>query len=200
MEIITGLVLATAAGLNAYIPLLGLGLLAKFSNLINLPDGWSWLTSSPMLVILVILLIIELFVDKIPLIDSLNDVLQTVIRPASGGLVFAAGIGSETVAVQDPATLFSSKAWVPIVLGVVIALIPHIIKVISRPLLNTLTGGTGAPVASTIEDAGAVFLTFFAIIAPIVALFLVALFLVFLIRRIKKARLRKERAGLFESS
>jgi hypothetical protein len=43
MELLTGLGLATAAGLNAYIPLLALGLLSRFTELITLPQGWAWL-------------------------------------------------------------------------------------------------------------------------------------------------------------
>lgn len=43
MELLTGLGLASAAGLNAYIPLLAMGLLARFTNLVNLPHGWVWL-------------------------------------------------------------------------------------------------------------------------------------------------------------
>ncbi|MGB6106527.1 MAG: DUF4126 domain-containing protein, partial [Mycobacterium sp.] len=43
MELMTGLGLATAAGLNAYIPMLLMGLLSKFTGLISLPPGWAWL-------------------------------------------------------------------------------------------------------------------------------------------------------------
>ena len=37
MELLTGFGLAAAAGLNAYIPLLALGLLARFTDLVTLP-------------------------------------------------------------------------------------------------------------------------------------------------------------------
>ncbi len=43
MELMTGFGLATAAGLNAYIPMLLMGLLSKFTSLITLPSGWTWL-------------------------------------------------------------------------------------------------------------------------------------------------------------
>jgi hypothetical protein len=43
VELITGYGLATAAGLNAYIPLLAVGLLGRFTDLITLPHTWSWL-------------------------------------------------------------------------------------------------------------------------------------------------------------
>ena len=45
MELFTGLGLATASGLNAYIPLLAMGLLGRFTNLVELPHPWAWLTN-----------------------------------------------------------------------------------------------------------------------------------------------------------
>ena len=45
LEALTGIGLATSAGLNAYIPLLIIGLLDRYTNLITLPDrlaaGWT---------------------------------------------------------------------------------------------------------------------------------------------------------------
>src|SRR6218665_2291645 len=101
LEIITGVVLASAAGLNAYIPLLGLGLLSRFTEVVALPEGWRWLENEWALMLVGVLLIVELVVDKVPALDSVNDVLQTVVRPASGGMVFSAGAGSDTIAVTD---------------------------------------------------------------------------------------------------
>lgn len=46
MELLTGLGLATAAGLNAYIPLLALGLLSRFTDLVSLPHGYGWLENA----------------------------------------------------------------------------------------------------------------------------------------------------------
>ena len=43
MELMTGFGLASAAGLNAYIPLLSMGLLDRYTSLVNLPQGWAWL-------------------------------------------------------------------------------------------------------------------------------------------------------------
>jgi hypothetical protein len=80
MELLTGLGLASAAGLNAYIPLLAMGLLARFTELVNLPPGWAWLENGWVMVIVAVLLIIEVVADKIPALDSVNDAIQTVDR------------------------------------------------------------------------------------------------------------------------
>lgn len=191
IEIITGFVLASAAGLNAYIPLLGLGLLARFTMFVDLPNSWEWLTSDWMLIILAILLLVEVLVDKFPVLDTINDTLQTLVRPASGGMVFAAGIGSETLAVDDPTALSSSDTFWPILIGVLVALVPHLLKSLGRPVLNAVTGGAGAVVASTLEDIGAVLLTLLAVIVPILALVLLIATIWFLIRRIRLATARR---------
>ena len=83
MEVLTGFGLATAAGLNAYIPLLALGLLARFTDLVTLPAGWAWLENGWVLAIVGALLVIEVVADKIPALDTVNDVIQTVFRPAA---------------------------------------------------------------------------------------------------------------------
>lgn len=174
MEFLTATGLSSAAGLNAYIPMLALGLLDRFTNFVNLPPAWSWLSNDWMLWILGVLLVVEVIADKIPVVDSINDVLQTVVRPAAGGVVFASGVGSETVTVSDPGTFFASDQWIPVVIGVVIALAVHLFKMGTRPVLNTATVGTAAPVVSAVEDGAAVGLAAAAIFLPILVLVLLA--------------------------
>ena len=187
LELITGLTLAAAAGLNAYIPLLGLGLLSRFTDIVDLPAGWLWLENDWALWIVGVLLALEVVVDKVPALDSVNDVVQTVVRPASGGMVFAAGSASRTVAVEDPSALISSAQLWPFMLGILIALIPHILKAVARPILNLLTAGAGAAVSSALEDLGAVLLTVLAVIVPVVALVLLIGVVVLLVRRLRRA-------------
>lgn len=187
LELITGTVLAASAGLNAYIPLLGLGLMARFTSLIDLPDGWSWLANEWSLSIVAVLLVIEMVVDKVPALDSVNDVLQTAIRPAAGGLAFSAGSASETVAVSDPAAFVTSAQVWPFVVGVLVALVPHLLKAIARPALNLVTAGAGAAVMSVLEDIGAVVLTVLAVIVPLLALVTLVVVLVWLVRRLRRA-------------
>ncbi|MBK0421464.1 DUF4126 domain-containing protein [Leucobacter sp. CSA2] len=196
LEVITGVVLAASAGLNAYIPMLGLGLLSRFTDLVELPGGWAWLENGWCMGILGVLLLVEVLVDKFPALDSVNDILQTVVRPASGGMVFAAGAASDTVAVSDPAAFVQSGQVWPIVVGVVVALIPHALKSFARPVLNVLTGGAAAPVTSAAEDAGSVALVILAVVVPVVALLLLIGIIIFLIVRLRRAlAARRARRG-----
>jgi hypothetical protein len=170
LEALTGTGLAASAGLNAYIPLLTMGLLARFSDLIDLPTGWQWLSNGWVIAILSLLLAVEVVADKIPVVDHVNDIVQTVVRPTAGGLAFGAGSSSQTVTVSDPGTFFGSHQWVPVASGVLIALCVHGVKAASRPVVNAATAGFGAPVASTAEDISSVVMSILAILLPILVL------------------------------
>jgi hypothetical protein len=197
LEALTGTGLAASAGLNAYIPLLVMGLLARFSDLIDLPAGWSWLSNGWVLVILAVLLAVEVVADKVPVVDHFNDVVQTVVRPTAGGLAFGAGSASQTVTVSDPGSFFGSHQWVPVAAGVLIALCVHGVKAAARPVVNVSTAGFGAPVASTIEDIGSVLMSVLAILMPVLVLVGLGLLVwgaVLVVRR--RRRPRAERAAM----
>lgn len=196
LEVLTGSGLAASAGLNAYIPLLLMGLLARYTDLMDLPSGWQWLGNGWVVLILAALLAVEVVADKVPVVDHVNDVVQTVVRPTAGGLAFGAGSSSQTVTVSDPDTFFSSHQWVPVLVGVLIALGVHLLKAAARPLINATTAGFGAPVASTAEDATSAVMSVVAILLPVLVLaFLLGLvaFLFWFLRRRKDRR--RERAA-----
>lgn len=193
LEALTGTGLAGAAGLNAYIPLLAIGLLDRYTNLITLPPSWNWLSNGWVLLILAVLLAIEVVADKVPVLDSANDVVQTVVRPTAGGLAFGAGSASETVTVSDPASFFHSGQWMPIVVGILMALGVHGVKATARPIINTFTLGFGAPIVSTVEDAASATLSVVAIIIPLLVLAFVMFFGLFawwVLTRRRRARAR----------
>ncbi|KAB1153068.1 DUF4126 domain-containing protein [Micromonospora sp. DT46] len=197
LEVLTGTGLAASAGLNAYIPLLTMGLLARYTSLIDLPGGWQWLGNGWVIAILAVLLVVEVVADKVPVVDHVNDVVQTVVRPTAGGLAFGAGSSSETVTVSDPDTFFSSSQWVPVVAGVVIALGVHLLKSAARPVINATTAGVGAPVASTAEDATSVAMSVVAILLPVLVLaFLLGLvvFVFWFVRRRSDRRRERQAA------
>ena len=191
LEVLTGTGLAASAGLNAYIPLLTMGLLGRFTGAIDLPTGWQWLSNGWVLAILSLLLAIEMVADKVPVVDHVNDVVQTVVRPTAGGLAFGAGSTSETVTVTDPGSFFSSHQWVPIAAGVLVAFTVHGVKAASRPVINAGTAGLGAPVASTAEDVGSVLMSLLAILLPVlvlIGLVLLVLLAVWVVRRRRQRR------------
>ena len=193
LEALTGTGLAASAGLNAYIPLMVMGLLARYTDVVDLPHGWAWLSNGWVLVILGILLAVEVVADKVPVVDHMNDVVQTVVRPTAGGLAFGAGSGAQTVTVSNPGSFFGSHQWVPVAAGVLIALCVHGVKAAARPVVNVSTAGFGAPIVSTIEDFGSALMSVLAILMPILVLVGIALFAWLAIVVVR--RRRRKRAG-----
>ena len=169
-QLLTGLGLSTAAGLNAYIPMLMLGVLARFTEIVNLPQGWNWLENGWVLLIVGVLLIVEIVADKIPALDSINDSVQTFVRPAAGGIVFGSGTAAQTAAVTDPGEWARSGGWIPVAIGVVVALVVSLTKTVVRPAANVATAGVAAPVLSTVEDITSFGLVFVALLIPVLVL------------------------------
>jgi len=164
--------LSASAGLNAYIPLLVVALMAKFTNWIHLEAPWDALTSWWIIGLLAVLLIIEFFVDKIPVIDHVNDAIQTVIRPAAGAVVFAANTNVIT----------NINPIVALALGLLMAGSVHATKsVVVRPVVGVASAGTAQVPVSMAEDATSTAVSIASIIAPLVVFFLLVAFASWLI-------------------
>ncbi|MDE0573543.1 DUF4126 domain-containing protein [Demequina sp. B12] len=161
---LTGAGLSAAAGLNAFIPLLIVGLFARFTDFIVLPEHLLWLESWPVIIVSLALLSLELILDKIPGVDHINDLLQTLVRPVVGGVIFAATAAAQVV---DQSNFWQENPLVAGIVGALVSLAVHLGKASSRPAVNATTGGTGAPLASFAEDAIAVVLSLVAIFVPI---------------------------------
>lgn len=192
IEFLIGSSLAASAGLNAWMPLFLLGLADRFIPAVELPSGWAWLSGDVTLWILGGLLVLEIVADKIPAVDSVNDVVQSLLRPASGGIAFGAGASAQTIAVDDPSSFFADNAWVPIVAGIVIALVVHVVKASGRVAANTMTGGLAAPVLSTAEDGASFALAAAAIIVPVLAVVLLAGLIVAAVLLVRRRRARRQ--------
>jgi hypothetical protein len=157
--------LAAATGLNAYLPLLIVGLLARYTTLITFKAPWSALTHPVVLIVIGVLLVIEFTVDKIPAVDTVNDVIQTVFRPAAGAILFAAS--GNVISNVSPV--------LAMVCGLLIAGGVHAAKAVARPAVTASTAGLGNPVVSVAEDAVSGVTTLVAVVAPIVLAGLFAL-------------------------
>jgi len=156
--------LSTSAGLNAYLPMLIVALVARYTNLVQLNEPWNVLTSGWVIGLLAVLLLIEMTVDKIPAVDTLNDGIQTIIRPLAGAILFAAGSGM--VGELHPVLAFAA--------GLVISGGVHTAKTVARPGITALTGGLGNWFVSLVEDVVSLITAVLAILLPLIVLVLVA--------------------------
>ncbi len=172
--------LAAATGLNAYLPLLIVGLLARYTALITLKAPWNALEHPVVLVVVGVLLVIEFTVDKIPAVDTVNDVIQTVFRPAAGAILFAAS--GNVISHVSPV--------LAMVCGLLIAGGVHTAKAVARPAVTASTAGVGNPIVSLTEDAVSGVTTVVAVVAPIALAILFALAVWLFVRWLARRRAR----------
>jgi hypothetical protein len=163
----TALGLSTAAGLNAYIPLLAVGLLDRYTDLITLPAPWDHLGDPLVLGIVAVVGVADLVGDKIPIVDHGLHLVGVVVAPVVGGILALAT--AKTVDV-DPGFM--------VVLGVTAALATQVGRTAARPISTVMTGGAGNPVMSLGEDAVSGALSVTSVVAPVVAAILAMVVLV----------------------
>jgi len=197
LALLTGSGFAAASGLNAFIPVVMVGALARFTDVIVLPDQLLWLQSWPVIIIGLVMLAAELVLDKIPGVDHINDLLQSLVRPVVGGIMFVATASAE---VQGQSDFWFQHPWLAGVGGALIALGVHTGKAAARPAVNAATGGTGAPVASFAEDAVSVALCLIALFVPILVLFVFIFLGVALYRIVTTGRRRRRRRAQLEAA
>lgn len=153
---LTGLGLAVPAGLNAYIPLLIVAIANRFTGGIELDAPYDLISSNAGIVALIVLLTVEIVVDKIPGLDHLNDLIHSAIRPPAGAALMMAATSSTNL-----------SPVIALVVGLACAAGIHAIKSAARPLVTMTTGGIGNPLVSMGEDGLAALTAIVAIVAPL---------------------------------
>ena len=189
MDLLTGIFsafgLSASAGLNAYIPLMIIGLLGHYTNWITLQKPWDTLSNPWILILLGILLIIEMLADKVPVINHINDIIQTFVRPAAGAIAFAAS--SNLITNIHPVLALAC--------GLLVAGTVHAAKAgVIRPVVTATTGGTANVPVSVAEDVTSTVVSVLAIAVPAVVGILLIVAFAFLISWLWK-RSHREQTG-----
>jgi Domain of unknown function (DUF4126) len=179
MDILTGVFtafgLSASAGLNAYIPLLVIALLSKYTDLIKLTPPWDTLESWWIIGLLIVLSLIEFFADKIPAVNHINDLLQTFVRPVAGAVVFAAS--AHVITNVHP--LISMAAGLLIAGGV------HAVKSLAiRPAVTATTAGAANVPVSMLEDLISTVLSILSIVIPILIGTMLIIITAWIVRKI----------------
>src|SRR4030042_6012769 len=158
MDIFTAFGLSASAGLNAYIPLLVVALLSKFTNLINLTAPWDTLENWWVIGVLVLLSGIEFFADKLPAVNHANDMIQTVARPVAGAFLFAAS--AKIITDVHPV--------LAMIMGLLVAGTVHAVKSLAvRQAVPATRGGAGNVPVSIAEDIVSTILSIIAAVIPV---------------------------------
>src|SRR5512140_196439 len=136
--------LSASAGLNAYIPLLVVGVIAHyFPNTFTLNQPWDLIANPWILILLGILVIIEMLADKVPAVNHINDIVQTIVRPAAGAIAFAA----------SAKVITNINPLLALACGLLVAGSVHVVKSAAvRPAVTAATAGAGNIPVSIAED------------------------------------------------
>jgi hypothetical protein len=162
--------LSASAGLNAYIPLLLVGVVAHyFPDALKLNTPWDLIANPWVLILLGILIIVETLADKIPAVNHINDLIQTVVRPAAGAIAFAAS--AKVITDVHPI--------IALACGLLVAGSVHVAKsAVVRPVVTATTGGAGNVPVSIAEDIAAAGVSLLSVFIPILVGFVLILFII----------------------
>jgi Domain of unknown function (DUF4126) len=153
-----------ASGINAYLVVLVLGLIGRFSEVAGIPEG---LTRTDVLVVAAALYLVELVADKIPYFDSLWDAISTAIRPTVGAVI---GL----LIAQDAPTL---EQAILAASGGAAALVSHLVKGGLRLIVNTSPEPASNIAVSVGEDVAVAGVTTLAVLNPVLAVTIAAILL-----------------------
>ncbi len=156
-----------SSGLNLYATIATLGLLQRF-GIIHLPGALQVLSHPWVLGIAIALYAIEFLADKIPYVDSVWDVIHTLIRPPAAALL---AYGATVAAPPE-------WRWGAALLAGGVALTSHGTKASARAAANTSPEPFSNWILSLGEDALAVWLTWMATVHPTATIVVVALLMV----------------------
>lgn len=172
--------LGAASGLNAWIPLLGVGLAGRL-GVVELTAPFDRLESTGVLVALAVVFVVDLVGDKVPAIDHVLHAVGTVIAPVSGAVVFGA----------QENLLSQSSPWAAAVAGMVLGESVHLARSAVRPAVTAGTGGVGNPVVSVVEDVVSFVLTVLAVVVPVLAFVGLVALTIWVVRRVRRWRRRR---------
>ncbi|HKQ56550.1 MAG TPA: DUF4126 domain-containing protein [Candidatus Eisenbacteria bacterium] len=162
LALVSGVGIAAACGLRAFLPLLLVGLAAR-AGIVGLRGSVAWLGSDLALVALAVATVVEVAGDKIPIVDHALDAIGTALRPAAAFLgAYAVLDGWPTPWAQIAAIVLGTTA-----LGV------HALKAKLRIGSTATTLGTANPVLSVLEDVATFVTVALAVLAPLLALVVV---------------------------
>jgi hypothetical protein len=158
-----------ASGVNLYATVAILGLASRY-GWVSLPPQFQAFNNDIVIWTAVVFYVIEFFADKIPYVDTVWDMIHTLIRPVGGAFVAVTTLGEASPAVTGLVAL----------LGGTVAAGSHMTKTSTRAVANASPEPFTNWILSVGEDLFVVGLGFLALQYPVLAL-AVALVLILLI-------------------
>lgn len=181
--LLAGISLSAASGLRVFLPLLGVGLASHF-GLLELGEGFDWMASEPVLIVVGVAALLEASAYYIPIVDNLLDTLATPAAMA-GGTVIVSSLMPELNAPAHWATA--------LLLGGGTAGIVQAGTVVARGASTATTAGLGNPILATLETGGSMVAVVLALLIPVAFGLLVIGLILWLVYRLFRISIGRSR-------
>jgi hypothetical protein len=149
--------LGWASGVRLYAAVFLVGA-AGYMGWIDLPQGLKLLQHPGVLAASGFMCFVEFFADKIPLVDSMWDMVHTVIRVPAGAALAAGALGADSQAM----------GWIAALLGGGLAATSHAAKLTTRAAVNTSPEPFSNIAVSLFEDGFVIFMLWLAATHPVI--------------------------------
>lgn len=150
------------SGINLYAAVATLGLLGRFANL-KLPGELDVVTNGWVIGVALFMFVVEFVADKVPVVDSIWDVIHTFIRIPAGAVIAATAFGEFDRSIQVIALL----------VGGGLALSSHGTKAATRAVINTSPEPVSNVVVSLAEDVLVIVSILLALFLPVLVFFVI---------------------------
>jgi hypothetical protein len=159
LNLLAGCGFAIPSGLSAFIPLLIMSVLSNRHKL-EIYGPFAWLSSWPTMLILALLVGAEVLLNKMPRMENLVNILNSVLQPLAGGLAFAVVVPPEYL-----------PQVVTFLIGAGLARLMFLVRTGLIPLLtySSQTAKMYAPLFTLLQEGLAFTLALLAVFVPVVA-------------------------------
>jgi Domain of unknown function (DUF4126) len=160
--------LGWASGVRLYLAVFLVGA-AGYMGWIDLPQGLRVLQHPGVLAASGFMAFTEFFADKIPLVDTMWDMIHTLIRIPAGAALAAGALGADS----------QTMGWIAALLGGSLAATSHAAKLTTRAAVNTSPEPFSNIGVSLLEDGFVVFMLWLSATHPVI--FAIALVLTLIV-------------------
>ncbi len=181
LSVLLGVSLSAAAGFRVFVPFLVLSIASK-AGFVQLSSGFSWVGSTPALILFAVATVLEIVAYYVPYIDNILDMIAVPVAIIAGTILTATVITDISPMLKWTLAIIAGG-------GATVAI--HSGMTAIRGASTALTAGLGNNVVSTAENVTSTTLSIFAIAAPILGIILLIIIVIIIIRLWTKRKRKK---------
>ncbi len=178
LSVILGICLSAASGFRVFVPFLVISIASK-AGFVKLSEGFSWMGTTPALILFIVATIVEIVAYYVPYIDNILDMIALPLAVIAGIVLTATVITDMTPMLKWSLAIIAG--------GGASGLVHSGISLV-RGASTATTGGLANNVVATIENIISTVISVIAIVTPILALVFIAVIVFFVIRFIQRRK------------